>query len=149
MFAQGDKIGESAISRDAYNFYLQDAWKISSRLLITMGLRYELNSRIRERHHLTSRVDFSGNAVRYLVNPKDPYGMDWRGWGPRLALTWGLNDHTLIRLGGAITTLLPNLWWDNMLTGGTPYSVYPSMTAAPGYPVPFSTKSIRLNLPEP
>ncbi len=149
LFAQGDKIGESAISRDAYNFYFQDAWKISSRLLVTMGLRYEVNSRIRERHYLTSRVDFSNDTPLYLVNPKDPYGLDWKGWGPRLAVDWGLNDHTMIRLGGAITTLLPNLWQDNSLTGGTPFTVYPSMTASPSYPVPFSSTATRFALPDP
>ena len=33
MFAQGDHIGDSAIHRDAYNVYFQDAWKLSDRLL--------------------------------------------------------------------------------------------------------------------
>jgi hypothetical protein len=149
LFPQGDKMGESAISRDAYNFYIQDAWKVSAHVMVSMGLRYEVNSRIRERHFLTSRLDLSSDPTRFLVNPKDPYKMDWRGWGPRLAVEWGLNDRMLVRVGGAITTLLPNLWWDNFLTGGTPFSVYPSMTAAPGYPIPFSNTKPQLNLPDP
>jgi hypothetical protein len=35
-----------------------------------------------------------------------------------------------VHAGGAITTLLVNLWQDNSLTGSTPFVVYPRLTAA-------------------
>ena len=118
------------------NFYFQDAWKILPRLLFSYGFRYEVNSRIREQKHMTACLEMRGLATRYLINPKSPYGLDGHGWGPRLAVDWGMNDHTLLRVGGSITTLLPNLWQHNQLTGGTPYTVYPTLTAAPGQAVP-------------
>ena len=40
LFAQGARIGDSAIHRDAYNAYFEDSWKISDRLLLNYGLRY-------------------------------------------------------------------------------------------------------------
>ena len=42
QFAQGSHIGDSAIHRDAYNFYFQDSWKISGSLVLNYGLRYEI-----------------------------------------------------------------------------------------------------------
>ena len=49
--------------------------------------------------------------------------------------------------GGAINTLLTNLWQDNMLTGGAPYVVNPRLTAAPGQPVLFGTTIVPQELP--
>ncbi len=66
----GDKFDEAAVRREAYNFYFQDTWKATSRLSINYGLRYELNSRIKEALHRTSigePVDAEGNSVPYLT----------------------------------------------------------------------------------
>src|SRR5208337_1355250 len=48
---QGDKFDEAAVRREAYNFYFQDSWKISPRWMLNYGLRYEVNSRIKEAKH--------------------------------------------------------------------------------------------------
>ena len=45
-FPQGNRVGEAAARRAAYNFYFQDAWKVTPRLSLNYGLRYEVNSRI-------------------------------------------------------------------------------------------------------
>ena len=50
----GDKFDEAAVRREAYNFYFQDSWKVSARWSINYGLRYEINSRIKEAKHRTS-----------------------------------------------------------------------------------------------
>ena len=54
-----------------------------------------------------------------------------RGPGGRAA------GNTLFRAGGGLTTLLPNLIQDNLLTGSSPFVMYPKLIAAPGNPVPF------------
>jgi hypothetical protein len=50
----GDKFDEAAVRREAYNFYFQDSWKATSRLSVNYGLRYEINSRIKEGQDRTS-----------------------------------------------------------------------------------------------
>ena len=60
-----------------------------------------------------------------LINPDPAYKLDRNGWGPRLSLDWRAAANTTVHVGGAITTLLMNLWQDNMLTGSTPFVVYP------------------------
>jgi hypothetical protein len=149
-FSQGNKLGEAAARRAAYNFYFQDAWKVSPRLSLNYGLRYEVNSRISEAHHLTAEgrivnpqgapaVPWApGATIKYLLNPQPPYDFDWRGWGPRLGLDWQVTDHTVWHAGAALATLLTNIWQDNFLTGLVPYTVGPLVTAQPNVAVPFA-----------
>jgi len=158
-FAQGERIGDSGVRREAYNLYFQDAWKISPRVTLDYGLRYEVNTRIHEATRRTQTMRIvgpegrpaypwdSGVRLRYLVNPRSPYGKDWRGWGPRLALDWRVTDRTVFHAGGAITTILTNLWQENFTTGGFPYVVQPYVTALPGTPIPFENSVARFELP--
>ena len=158
-FPQGEREGEAAARRAAYNFYFQDAWKVSPRLSINYGLRYEVNVRISEAHHLTAGYNIvspegapaypweKGATLQYVVDPQPPYGKDWRGWGPRLALDWRVTDHTVWHAGAAISTILSNLWQDNSMTGGIPFVIGPYVTALPGTAVPFANSVSSLQLP--
>ena len=150
MFAQGDHIGDSAISRDAFNFYAQDSWKLTSRLLLNYGLRYEIETPLRERAKRTSGLVLGGTGrpgSELMVNPDPGYQLDKNGWGPRVSLEWQVTAHTTLRAGGGITTLLTNIWQDNALTGSTPFVVYPRLTAAPGQPVRFGMSITPQQLP--
>ena len=156
---QDNRIGESAIRRESYNFYFQDTWKASPRLLLSFGLRYEVNSRIHEGHARTSGLVFTDSTgqrtsfdapnaqAKLLLNLKPEYDMDWRGWGPRLGIDWRLDNHTLFRAGGAIVTLLPTLGQVNYVMGSTPFTVALSEPAAPGAPVPFVNTASQTDLP--
>ncbi|MCI0625972.1 MAG: TonB-dependent receptor [Acidobacteria bacterium] len=146
IFAQGNRLGSSAVHREAYNLYFQDTWRMSPRFSLSYGLRYEVNSRFREAKKLTSTVlldepatgsDQAGSFPRFLVNPQPPYVMDWKGWGPRLALEWGVAKNTLFRVGGALTTLLPNAYQDNFIVASIPYVFRPFIAASSKSPVPF------------
>jgi hypothetical protein len=146
----GSKFDEAGVRREAYNFYFQDAWKATPRLTLSYGVRYEINSRIREATERTSQpffFDASGQPTsywnhqatyRFVVNPQPPYDKDWNGWGPRLSLDYKFTDHTVLHAGGALTTRLPNLWQENFLTASIPYTFNPIFTAQPGIAVPFS-----------
>ena len=82
-----------------------------------------------------------------LINPQPPYDQDWNGWGPRLGLDYAVGKHTVLHAGGAITTMLPNLWQDNFLTAAIPYVFAPYITAQPGVAVPFQDTFVPVNLP--
>ncbi len=145
LFAQGERTGLAAARRDAYNFYVQDSWQVSGTLSVNYGLRYEINTRIREAHHLTSGL--TGRGLEFVIDPSPPYQFDWNGLGPRLAVSWRIRERTVFRAGGSITTILPNLWQDNFLTGGTPYSVRSYVTATSGLAVPFQNSVLTLRFP--
>ena len=158
-FAQGTRMGDSAARRQAYNFYVQDSWKVSPRLTLDYGLRYEVNSRIHEAKHRTQGTPIVGPdgqpaypwepgvRMRYLVNPQPVYSKDWRGFGPRVSLQWRATDRTVWRLGGAITTILTNLFQENFMTGGFPNSFQSYVTTLPGAPIPFKNSVSTSGLP--
>jgi hypothetical protein len=155
----GNRFNEAGVRREAYDFYYMDTWKATSHFTLTYGLRYEVNSRIHEATKRTSTTvftDASGRPAPYwdhsaqqsfVVDPQPPYNQDWSGFGPRLALDYSISPHTVVHAGGAITTLLPNLWQDNFLTAGVPF-VYPAfVSATPSISVPFSNTIVPLQVP--
>ncbi len=151
-FPQGDQIGVAAISRYNVNFFAQDTWKISDRVVLDYGLRYEVYTPISERAKRTANlVTIDGpNALyqQYRINPQPGYRLDLKGLGPRVKLTWGVTKNLTFSTGGAITTIPPNIWQDNFLTGGAPFVIYPRLTAAPGSPIPFGLPITPAELPE-
>lgn len=150
LFAQGSRIGDAAIHRDAYNAYIQDSWKVSPRLLINYGLRYEIDSPIREADKRTSAPVLGGSSLpgsQMIINPQPGYKLDKNGWGPRVAFEWQVREKTIFRAGSGITTLLTNLYQDNLLTGGIPFVIYPRLTAAPGQPIAFGRNITPEELP--
>ena len=156
---KGNKFDEAAVRREAYNFYFQDTWKATARLSVNYGFRYEVNSRIKEAKHRTSLAipigpdgkpaDFlaPGTKQIYVYNPQPPYAMDWNGWGPRVSVDYSLTKHTTLHAGGAITTILPNLWLENYVTGAFPFVFQPLVTAQPGFPVNFQNSVVPMTLP--
>ena len=134
-FSSGAHIGPAAINRNAYAMYLQDAWKISDRFLLSYGLRYELYSPIAERAKRTSSLRMAGADQVYMINPQPGYEFRKSGFGPRVQLTTRITNNLEFHAGGAITTIPPNIWQDNYLTGSTPFVVYPRLIAAPGAPI--------------
>ncbi len=82
-----------------------------------------------------------------IVNPQPGYKLDKNGWGPRLSVDWRVASNTTMHIGGAITTLLVNLWQDNSLTGSTPFVVYPRLTAAPGQSIRYGMTITPQQLP--
>jgi hypothetical protein len=73
--------------------------------------------------------------------------MDWRGLGPRLGIDWQMTEHTVWHVGGAISTILPDLWQDNSVTGGLPYIVIPLVTAHPSVALPFNNSVTPVTFP--
>ena len=155
----GNRFDEAGVRREAYNFYFEDTWKVGARLSLSYGLRYDLNSRIKEAKHRTSiaePVDATGKLTSFfapgatqglLYNPEPVYPLDLNGWGPRVSLDFAATKRTTLHAGGAITTILPNLWLQNYVTGSFPLIFQPVVTALPGVAVPFQNSAVRETLP--
>jgi hypothetical protein len=148
LFAQGERMDDAAVRRYAFNAFVQDAWKVSPRLTVNLGLRYEVETRIGEAAHRTSAVVMRPDGAHMMIDNRPPYPMYWKGLGPRASAEWKWNDKMVVRAGGSITTLLLNLWQQNFVTGGIPFMVAPFSIAAPGAPVPFDNSVATVTLPQ-
>jgi hypothetical protein len=76
------------LRRTEWQSYVQDDWRISSRLTLNLGLRYELN---------TSPTEVAGRiASQYLLRT------DRNNFAPRAGAAFQMNDKTVVRAGYGI-----------------------------------------------
>jgi hypothetical protein len=129
LLGYGDTDSFYAINHSVANksketaFYFQDDWKITSKLTLNLGLRYEWSTPYNERHNQIQFSDFAGNSgiavpivVPGLVNTDVNLlgttvfaGSDHRNapvdsnnWAPRLGFAYALNTKTVVRGGAGV-----------------------------------------------
>jgi Carboxypeptidase regulatory-like domain/TonB dependent receptor-like, beta-barrel len=107
------QIEPKTFSRSAYwGFYFQDDWKISSRLTLNFGLRYDFDVPRWERENrysywdldAQSPVSVSGLDTRGVIKFNDderrsPFDSDMNNWQPRFGFAFAATPKTAIRGG--------------------------------------------------
>ena len=146
-FSNGPHIGPAAINRENYSFFLQDTWKLNPNLTLDYGARWDLYTPISERARRTSAFRTIDGVQQFVVNPQPGYATNWNAWQPRIQLSWQAPAKLLVRAGGSVMTIPPNIWQDNYLTGATPFVIYPRLVAAPGAPVNYGFQITPAELP--
>jgi hypothetical protein len=146
-FSNGQHIGPAAINRGNFNGYLQDTWKVTPSLTLDYGLRWELYTPITERAHRTSGFITANGVQEFVIDPQPSYRTDWNAWGPRVQVAWQVSRKFTAHAGGAITTIGPNIWQDNFLTGSTPFAVYPRLLSAAVAPIHYGFQITPAQLP--
>jgi hypothetical protein len=143
----GQHIGPAAISRNNVSAYFQDTWKLTPTFTLDYGVRWELYTPITERAHRTGGFQTISGQQQYVVNPQPGYRTDWKAWDPRIQASWQVTPKFSAHAGGAITTIPPNIWQDNFLTGSTPFVIYPRLVSAPVFPVQYGYQITPSELP--
>jgi hypothetical protein len=146
-FSNGQHIGPAAISRNDFNAYAQDTWKITPRFTLDYGLRWELYTPITERAHRTSGFLSTNGTQEFVINPQPGYQTNWKGFGPRVQAAWQVTNKLSAHVGGGITIIPPNIWQDNFLTGSTPFAVYPRLLSASDAPINYGFQITPSQLP--
>jgi len=143
----GQHMGPAAISRNNVNAYFEDSWKLTSKFTLDYGIRWELYTPITERAKRTSGFQMIDGVQQYVVNPQPGYRTDWKAWAPRVQATWQVASNFSVHAGGAVTTIPPNIWQDNFLTGSTPFTIYPRLVSAAAFPIQYGFQLTTAELP--
>jgi hypothetical protein len=127
----------------AQMYYIQDDWKVSSRLSMNLGLRYDWITPALEASNAQTNFLPGGSgslvfasdgslAQRGLVNP------DNNNFAPRVGLVYKLNDETVLRGGwGIFYNLFDRVGSEDQLALNLPGLVNKTITQTSGSPVFF------------
>ncbi len=141
-----------ATSKHLLGWYLQDDWKITPKLTLNLGLRYEIQTAPTERHDAQQYFDFTAvnpisSAIGFNVpgelvfnsnNNRGLYDTSHTNFAPRIGAAYQLRDKVVLR-GGYGIFFVPNYYGQGPNTG---YSqATPWVTSLDGGLTPSSTLS--------
>lgn len=120
--------------------YLQDDWKVNTKLTLNLGARYEYATPQWEKENRLSNYDPAANRLiqasgggiyeRSLVHP------DRNNWAPRIGLAYQVTDRTVIRSGYGISYIHFNrLGGENLLGYNGPSIVNLTINQQPTQPL--------------
>ncbi len=98
------------ISQYSIGAFINDEWKATPRLTISLGLRYDLNSDVTEANNLASNFLPDRGLVRVGQGIDRLYNKDANNFGPRAGIAFDLtgDGKTVLRSGYALTYDLPD-----------------------------------------
>ncbi|HKI11827.1 MAG TPA: TonB-dependent receptor, partial [Candidatus Acidoferrum sp.] len=105
---------------NSHAFYLQDSYRLSRRLTLNLGLRYDYFGIIQEKHDMFTNVDPTTGIVS-PVGAGRLYQPDYKNWAPRVSVAWDVTGKgkTVVRAGFGI---FYDSYSQDMFMGHLPFS---------------------------
>ena len=115
------------LRQSSVGFYVSDDWKLSPRLTMTLGLRYDVSAPLGEKDNLGANFFPDRGLVNLGQGIDKLYNTDKNNFGPRFGFAWdvGGNGKTAIRGGYALSYDI-----GNFAAIHAPYSINGARTGA-------------------
>ena len=104
---------------DEYGIYLQDDWRILSRLTLNLGVRYDIFTPANEQNGNYSNLDL--NTFQLIQSHTGGITTSYIDFGPRVGFAWSVKPTTVVR-GGFGMTFYPSDLGNGFLLLNPPYS---------------------------
>ncbi|MBZ5546830.1 MAG: carboxypeptidase regulatory-like domain-containing protein [Acidobacteriia bacterium] len=99
-----------------YAGFVQDDFRATRNVTLNFGLRYEVNTVIKEDHNLLGNFDPTKGLIQVgQSGVSGPYNPDRKNFAPRVGFAWDVsgNGRTVLRAGGGI--MYETLNWESFL----------------------------------
>ncbi|HLH05264.1 MAG TPA: TonB-dependent receptor [Bryobacteraceae bacterium] len=144
---------DPAMSQHAYGGYVQDQWRVTPRLTLNIGLRYENQRPATERYNrlawfdptvvnpISSQVGYTVRGGFEYANSKNRYAWapDNTNFAPRLGIAYRASDRMVVRAGAGIfyspTSAMLSFDGGQFLGYGSTTNTFGSVDAQGVYPV--------------
>jgi len=103
------------------DLFVQDDWRVTPRLTLNLGLRWEFQPPAVQKNNTISNFNLDSDPGHPFLEPAGSLGnsiadralqnVDYKQWAPRLGLAYSLNSKTVIRAGFGI-------FYSNLITEG-------------------------------
>src|SRR2546427_1822285 len=102
LFAAGDFLRH--LQNEGYGLFLQDDWRATPKITLNLGLRYEINTVVKEANNLMGNFDPNVGLAQVGKQVGSVYNGNHNKFAPRVGLAWDIsgNGKTVIRAGGGI-----------------------------------------------
>jgi hypothetical protein len=91
-------------SNEQYAAFLQDDWRIKPRLILNLGIRYELITVLKEANNHLGNFDPVKGLIQVGYGETSAYAGDHNNFSPRIGLAWDVkgDGKTVVRAGGSV-----------------------------------------------
>ena len=90
------------IRTESYNFFINDSWRVTPRLTLTAGLRYEYNSPPVDAEDRATVFDLATRSIVPVGTngvPRSGFEPDRNNFAPRVGFAWSIDRYTVLRGG--------------------------------------------------
>jgi len=92
------------LSNQQYALFAQDDWRVTRRVMLNLGLRWEYTTVLKEDNNLLGRFDPNVGLEQVGKQIGSAYNGDFKDFSPRVGVAWDMfgNGRTVLRGGGSI-----------------------------------------------
>jgi Carboxypeptidase regulatory-like domain/TonB dependent receptor len=98
----GDPVRD--VHTDHYGFFIEDDYRMTPRLTVNLGLRYELATVLKEKNNEIGVFDPNSpqGFVQVGKGISSPFNGDHNNFSPRAGVAWDINGKTVVRAGASM-----------------------------------------------
>ena len=128
------------LQSEGYAAFLQDDWRVTPRLTLNLGVRYEFNSVVKDKNSLIGNFDPVKGLVQDGVGGYNSvYNPDYNNFSPRVGFAWDIagDGKTVVRGGGGV--LYEQGSFDSLMALGNLLGLRTEPTGVPQYTCSINT----------